>query len=37
MGVKGKTMLNAVFNQLKKTIKPIKEEIAQKDQPNLNK
>ena len=30
MGVKGKTMLNAVFNKLKKTIKPIKEEIVQK-------
>jgi len=27
MGVKGKTMLNAVFNKLKKTITPIKEEI----------
>lgn len=32
MGVKGKTMLNAVFNKLKKTIKPIKQEIDQKDQ-----
>jgi hypothetical protein len=29
MGVKGKTMLNAVFNKLKKSVKPIKEEIAQ--------
>jgi len=29
MGVKGKTMLNAVFTKLKKSIKPIKEEVAQ--------
>jgi hypothetical protein len=32
MGVKGKTMLNAVFNKLKKTIKPIKEDLPEKDQ-----
>jgi len=32
MGVKGKTMLNAVFNKLKKTIKPPKDEIASVDQ-----
>jgi hypothetical protein len=32
MGVKGKTMLNAVFNKLKKTIKPTKEEITSADQ-----
>jgi hypothetical protein len=31
MGVKGKTMLNAVFNQLKKTIRPVKQEIDQKN------
>lgn len=29
MGVKGKTMLNAVFNKLKKSIKPIKDEVVQ--------
>jgi hypothetical protein len=31
MGVKGKTMLNAVFNQLKKTIKPINKDLDQKN------
>ena len=28
MGVKGKTMLNAIFHQLKKTVKPIKDDIS---------
>jgi len=37
MGVKGKTMLNAVFNKLKKSITPLKKGIDQEKQTDLNK
>lgn len=37
MGVKGKTMMNAVFSKLKKTIKPVKEEIDHDNIVELNK
>jgi len=37
MGVTGKTMLNAVFNKLKKSIKPLKTEIVQTEPSEPNK
>jgi hypothetical protein len=37
MGVKGKTMLNAVFHKLKKTVKPIKDDIDLEKEIDLNK